>query len=171
VITGGATIDSAIDATRGGALDYLTKPIDGARLATALLNVSRTRALKKEVGSLRSDLRGLGRFGRMVGRSKAMLEIYDLIARVGPNDATVFVTGESGGGAGRGDRSQLSPRRSGLLVPVNRGRLAEPDRASCSATSGAASPARTSSAKATSSARPTARSSWTRSARCRTTSR
>jgi DNA-binding NtrC family response regulator len=89
VITGNATIDSAIAAMQGGALDYLTKPIDRPRLRTALLNVNRTRALKAEVGSLRGELRDLGRFGRMVGHSKAILEVYDLVARVAPTDATV----------------------------------------------------------------------------------
>jgi two-component system response regulator AtoC len=123
VITAGPTIDSAIEATRGGAIDYLTKPIDGPRLATALLNVARTRSLKEEVGSLRADLRGLGRFGRMVGRSKAMMEIYDLIARVGPTEATVFITGESGSGKELVAETvhQISPRRKGPLLPVNCG--------------------------------------------------
>jgi DNA-binding NtrC family response regulator len=125
VITGGASIDSAIDAMRGGAVDYLTKPIDDARLTTALLNVARTRALKEEVGSLRSDLRGLGRFGRMVGRSKAMLEVYDLIARVAPTEAAVFITGESGSGKELVAQTihQISPRKGGVLLPVNCGAL------------------------------------------------
>ena len=98
VITGSTSVDSAVDALHGGALDYLTKPIDRARLRSALVNVNRTRALKQEVGSLRGELRDLGRFGRMVGRSKPMLEVYDLIARVAPTDATVLITGESGTG-------------------------------------------------------------------------
>jgi two-component system, NtrC family, response regulator HydG len=123
VITGGGSIDSAISAMRGGALDYLTKPIDRARLTTALLNLARTRALKEEVGTLRSDLRELGRFGAMVGRSKPMLEVYDLIARVAPTDATVLVTGESGTGKELVAETihRLSPRRSRVLVPVNCG--------------------------------------------------
>jgi DNA-binding NtrC family response regulator len=125
VITGGASIDSAIDAMRGGAVDYLTKPIDSARLTTALLNVARTRALKQEVGSLRNDLRGLGRFGRMVGRSKAMLETYDLIARVAPTEATAFITGESGTGKELVAETihELSPRKAGVLLPVNCGAI------------------------------------------------
>ena len=125
VITGGATIDSAVDAIRGGAVDYLTKPIDDARLTAALLNVVRTRALKEEVGSLRNDLRGLGRFGRMVGRSKPMLGLYDLIARVAPTDATVFITGESGSGKELVAETihHLSPRSSGPLLAVNCGAL------------------------------------------------
>jgi two-component system response regulator AtoC len=125
VITGGASIDSAVDAIRGGAVDYLTKPIDDARLTSALLNVARTRALKEEVGSLRNDLRGLGRCGRMVGRSKVMLELYDLIARVAPTEATVFITGESGSGKELVAETihQLSPRKSGVLLAVNCGAL------------------------------------------------
>ena len=98
MITGSASVDSAVDALRGGALDYLTKPIDRARLRSALVNVARTRALKEEVGSLRGELRELGRFGRMVGRSKPIPTVYDLIARVAPTDATVLITGESGTG-------------------------------------------------------------------------
>ena len=123
VITGGGSIDSAIAAMRGGALDYLTKPIDRARLTTSLLNLARTRALKEEVGTLRSDLRELGRFGAMVGRSKPMLEVYDLIARVAPTDATVLIVGESGTGKELVAETihRLSPRRNEVLVPVNCG--------------------------------------------------
>jgi DNA-binding NtrC family response regulator len=125
VISGGVSVDSAVDAMRGGALDYLTKPIDAARLTTALLNVARTRALKKEVGTLRNDLRDLGRFGPMVGRSKDMLEIYDLIARVAPTEATVFITGESGSGKELVAETihKISPRRGGPLLPVNCGAI------------------------------------------------
>ena len=52
VITGSTSVDVAVDALRGGALDYLTKPIDRSRLRSALVNVTRTRALKEEVGDL-----------------------------------------------------------------------------------------------------------------------
>jgi DNA-binding NtrC family response regulator len=123
VITGSTSVDTAVDALRGGALDYLTKPIDRARLRTALLNVGRTRALKQEVGSLRGELRDLGRFGRMVGRSKPMLEVYDLIARVAPTDATVLVTGESGTGKELVAETihRCSARKESVLLPVNCG--------------------------------------------------
>jgi DNA-binding NtrC family response regulator len=123
VITGSASVDAAVDALRGGALDYLTKPIDRARLRTALLNVARTRELKREVGDLRGELRDLGRFGRLVGRSKPMLEVYDLIARVAPTDATVFITGESGTGKELVAETlhRCSTRKDALLLPVNCG--------------------------------------------------
>ncbi len=125
VITGNASVDSAVDAMQGGALDYLTKPIDHARLRTALLNVNRTRALKAEVGSLRGELRDLGRFGRMVGHSAPILSVYDLVARVAPTDATVFITGESGTGKELVAETihACSARKDALLLPVNCGAI------------------------------------------------
>jgi DNA-binding NtrC family response regulator len=123
VITGSTSVDSAVDALHGGALDYLTKPIDRARLRSALVNVTRTRALKEVVGSLRGELRDLGRFGRMVGRSKPILAVYDLVARVAPTDATVLITGESGTGKELVAETlhHCSPRRDALMLPVNCG--------------------------------------------------
>jgi two-component system, NtrC family, response regulator AtoC len=126
VITGSTSVDTAVDALRGGALDYLTKPIDGARLRTALVNVTRTRALKEEVGSLRGELRDLGRFGRLVGRSKPMLEVYDLVARVAPTDATVLIVGESGTGKElvADTLHRTSARKDAVMLPVNCGAVA-----------------------------------------------
>jgi DNA-binding NtrC family response regulator len=123
VITGSTSVDSAVDALHGGALDYLTKPIDRARLRSALMNVTRTRALKEEVGSLRGELRDLGRFGRMVGRSAPILAVYDLVARVAPTDATVLIIGESGTGKELVAETlhRCSARKNGLLLPVNCG--------------------------------------------------
>jgi two-component system, NtrC family, response regulator AtoC len=125
VITGNATVDSAILAIQGGALDYLTKPIDRARLRAALMNVSRTRALKAEAGSLRNELRDLGRFGRMVGRSASILAVYDLVARVAPTDATVFIRGESGTGKELVAETihQSSGRKNAPMLPVNCGSI------------------------------------------------
>jgi len=123
VVTGSASVESAVDALHGGALDYLTKPIDRARLRSALVNFARTRALRQEVGTLRGELRDLGRFGRMVGRSKAILDVYDLVARVAPTDATVLISGESGTGKELVAETlhQCSKRKDALLLPVNCG--------------------------------------------------
>ncbi|HVP30013.1 MAG TPA: sigma-54 dependent transcriptional regulator [Myxococcota bacterium] len=123
VITGNATVDSAVGALREGVLDYLVKPIDRARLRAALANVARTRALKQEVSSLRSELRELGRFGAMVGASKAMAVVYDAVSRVAPTGATVLVTGESGTGKEVTAETihRLSPRRDAPLLPLNCG--------------------------------------------------
>ncbi len=98
VITGHASVDTAIDALRQGAPDYLTKPVDLARLRAILLNVARRRDMAEEIGGLRGELRDLGRFGALVGRSPPMQRVYEQIARVAPTNATVLITGESGTG-------------------------------------------------------------------------
>jgi len=72
LITGKATVETAVEALRLGAFDYLTKPIDLGRLKTLLARVKDTRELKQEVSSLRAELRDLGRFGPMVGTAPTM---------------------------------------------------------------------------------------------------
>jgi DNA-binding NtrC family response regulator len=126
VITGNASVDSAVQALRGGALDYLTKPIDLSRLKSILAGVARTRSFKAEVRSLRDELRQLGRFGRLVGRSDAMQRTYDLIARVAPTQAGVLLTGESGTGKELAAETihLLSRRRDGPFLAVNCGAIA-----------------------------------------------
>ena len=68
-----------MDALRRGVVDYLTKPVDFARLQMALANLARTLEMKGEIGSLRSELRKLGRFGPLIGASAPMQQVYDLI--------------------------------------------------------------------------------------------
>ena len=121
LITGNATVDSAIAAIRTGVLDYLEKPVDTRRLKSILANVSRTLELKQENQALRFELRKLGRFGGLIGASSAMQRIYDLIARVAPTQASVLITGESGTGKEMVAQTvhQLSTRRSGPFLPVN----------------------------------------------------
>jgi DNA-binding NtrC family response regulator len=123
VITGQASVDSAVEALREGVLDYLVKPVDRARLRATLANVARTRAFKTQLHDLRGDLRNLGRFGPMVGRSKGMQAVYDLVERVAPTDAHVFITGESGTGKEMVAQTihQLSSRREGPMLPINCG--------------------------------------------------
>jgi DNA-binding NtrC family response regulator len=125
VITGNATVDSAVNALRDGALDYLTKPVDRARLKAILTHVSRDRALRAEVAELRGELRDLGRFGLLIGRSKPMQEVYDLITRVAPTSATVFVVGESGTGKELVAQTihALSRRREAPFLAVNCGAI------------------------------------------------
>jgi DNA-binding NtrC family response regulator len=121
LITGHASVESAVEALRRGATDYLTKPLDIARLKAILANAARTRELQAEIGSLRGELRKLGRFGPLVGASPAMGAVYDLIARVAPTDATVCFIGESGTGKEVAARAlyELSRRRKEAFVPVN----------------------------------------------------
>ena len=126
VVTGNATVDSAVRALREGALDYLTKPIDHARLRSVLKGVLRTRGYKTQVRNLRSELRQLGRFEGLIGRSPVMQEVYDLISRVAPTQACVLLTGESGTGKERAATTihQLSRRREGPFLAINCGAVA-----------------------------------------------
>ncbi len=123
VMTGHVAVESAVAALRKGALDYLSKPVDRARLKTVLMNVARTRGLRRDVSSLRDELRGLGRFGEMVGRSAPMQQVYDLISRVAPTQSSVFVTGESGTGKELVAQTvhNLSKRRDHPFVALNCG--------------------------------------------------
>jgi two-component system response regulator AtoC len=123
LITGHASVDTAVEALRLGATDYLTKPVDFGRLKTILANVARTRELQEEIRELRGELRRLGRFGPLVGASAAMGVVYDLIARVAPTEATICIVGESGTGKELAAQAVhgLSRRRKGPFVPVNCG--------------------------------------------------
>ena len=125
LITGHASVETAVEALREGATDYLTKPVDLPRLKAILANVSRTRELQAEIGSLRGELRKLGRFGPLVGSSAAMGAVYDLVTRVAPTDATVCIVGESGTGKEVVAQAvhELSRRRKYPFVPVNCGAI------------------------------------------------
>ena len=123
LITGNGTVDAAVDAIRHGASDYLTKPADLARLQSVLVNVMRRHELKGEIGSLRRELRTLGRFGAMIGSSPPMQACYDLIGRVAPTEASVMIVGESGTGKELVAETihRLSTRKEQPFVAVNCG--------------------------------------------------
>jgi two-component system, NtrC family, response regulator HydG len=123
LVTGQATVGTAVEALRLGATDYLTKPVDFTRVKSILANLARTRELKEEIGSLRGELRRLGRFGPLVGASAPMQQLYDLLSRIAEIDATVLVLGETGTGKGLVAQTihDLSRRSRGAFVSVNCG--------------------------------------------------
>jgi len=125
MISGVATVDSAIEALRQGALDYLLKPLDTRRLRAVLANTARIRTLRDEVSTLRGELRKFGRFGQMIGSSPSMQKVYDLITRVAPTSATVLITGESGTGKELVGQAivDLGPRRQKPFVPLDCGAI------------------------------------------------
>jgi two-component system response regulator AtoC len=125
LMTGHASVDSAVDALRLGVADYLVKPINTQRLKAILARVPRTQDLRAEISDLRGALLEFGRFGSMLGRSPAMHRLYDEIVRVAPTEATVFLVGESGTGKELAAQTvhELSLRRKQAFVPVNCGAI------------------------------------------------
>ncbi len=123
LVTGHASVDTAVAGLRMGVSDYLTKPVDVPRLKAVLAHILGTLQLKEEIGTLRSELRRLGHFGRLIGVSPAMQKVYDLLARVAPTDATVLLTGESGTGKDVVAQTlhELSRRRKQPFLPLNCG--------------------------------------------------
>jgi DNA-binding NtrC family response regulator len=125
VVTGHGSIDSAVDALHWGVIEYLTKPLDIKRFDRVLTGVKRTMALNQEVSELRENLRRLGRFDRLVGGSRAMQRVYDLVSRVARTSSTVLITGETGTGKDLVAESvhRLSRRSTKPFVPVNCGAI------------------------------------------------
>jgi two-component system response regulator HydG len=98
IMTAYASVESAIEALRLGAHDYLLKPVVFEDLLKRVENVVAYRALKNEVGRLRKDItRRLG-FHGIVGESPAIRDTFKLVEKVAPTNATVLITGESGTG-------------------------------------------------------------------------
>jgi len=125
VISGHSTVDDAVVALRLGAVDFLTKPIDMARLHTIVQNQHERLALRGQVQDLREKLRSFGRFGDMVGGSQAMQKVYECISRVAPTNETVLITGPSGAGKEvvASTIHQLSRRHARPFVAINCGAI------------------------------------------------
>jgi DNA-binding NtrC family response regulator len=125
LITGQASVTSVVEALRQGVTDYLTKPVDFERVRSILKEVARSAGLADEIARLREKHLESGHFGSLVGRSRAMQQIYALIARVAPSSATVLISGESGSGKELVARTlhDLSRRRDLPFLAVNCGAI------------------------------------------------
>ncbi|HEX7685175.1 MAG TPA: sigma-54 dependent transcriptional regulator [Trinickia sp.] len=125
VITGHATVESAVTALKMGATDYLVKPINMQRVKAVLDRLPRAGDLKAQIGTLRGELRRMGRFGFMLGSSPAMQSVYDQIGRVAPTAASVLLVGESGTGKEVAAQTihELSLRRKHAFLAVNCGAI------------------------------------------------
>ena len=93
-----ASVESAVEALRFGAYDYLLKPVTFEDLLQKVQNLVTFRALKQEVVRLRRDLHARLGFEGLLGKSPAMAAVFELIDKVAPTHSTVLVTGESGTG-------------------------------------------------------------------------
>jgi DNA-binding NtrC family response regulator len=98
LLTGQGSIETAVEAMKAGAFDYLQKPFPLKDLETVVLKAAERRRLKKENTQLRAMLERSQPTSDMVGRSPAMQEVFRLIERAGPSDKAILILGESGTG-------------------------------------------------------------------------
>lgn len=127
MMTGYASVETAVAALKNGAYDYVTKPLDPEEIAHLVKNAMAHKRSEKENVLLRQTVAEIARPEAMVGQSVAMKRVFDAIETVGPTDATVLITGESGTGKELVARAvhQASPRRFHPLVVIHCGALTE----------------------------------------------
>jgi DNA-binding NtrC family response regulator len=121
MLTGQATIEEAVEATKLGAVNFIEKPIDANRLQVELRNCLERHENARQLEIANRRLRDAGILGSLVGTSKPMQEVTALIKQVAPSSASVLITGESGTGKELAARTihELSPRVSKPFVAVN----------------------------------------------------
>ena len=121
LLTAQGTVESAVEAIRIGAYDYLTKPVDPQRLRILLDKAAERQHALREVKALRRQLRDRGAFGGMIGASPEMRKIYQVVEQAAPTTASVLITGESGTGKELVAQTvhALSPRGQMPYVPIN----------------------------------------------------
>ncbi|MEZ5287002.1 MAG: sigma-54 dependent transcriptional regulator [Vicinamibacterales bacterium] len=128
VVTGFATVKDAVDVIKRGAADYVAKPFQFEELRHVITSALEQRRLKDENAYLRQQLDERFGLGAMVGRSRAMRALYQLIDTVAPTSSTVLITGETGTGKEMVARAihQSSPRRQHRFVALNCSAIPEP---------------------------------------------
>lgn len=127
IITGYASVESAVEAMKLGASDYVKKPFGTQEIALAVRNVMEKRSLVDENIELRKELEERYGFDSLVGASRPMREIFRLIEKIAPSKATVLIQGASGTGKELVARAihYNSPRKKGKFVPINCGGIPE----------------------------------------------
>ena len=121
VVTGDTSLDAAVSAIRAGAYDFVTKPVAPDLLAVVVARAVQHSQLHQEVKRLRQVVGDTQQPGRILGESRAMKLVLDLVARVADSDASVLIMGESGTGKELIARAlhDQSARRAGPFLAVN----------------------------------------------------
>jgi len=127
MITAYGSIPSAIEAMKSGAYEYLLKPFDPDELMVLIEKIRKHQAERRETQFLREQYKERTRFENMIGQSRALQEVFDLIERIAPTDSTVLIKGETGTGKGLAARAIHTKSRRGLgpFVVVNCGAFPE----------------------------------------------
>ncbi len=121
LMTAYASVETAVEALKKGAYDYLTKPLDFDELQLAIGRAMEHSRLREENRLLKESLRLQFDRGNLIGRSAAMTRLLETVAQVAPSEATVLITGESGTGKEMiaGAIHYNSPRREGPFIKIN----------------------------------------------------
>jgi DNA-binding NtrC family response regulator len=121
IITGSASVDTAVAAMREGAYDYLEKPLNVGRLKALLPKALEAYRVKQANRTLEEKLKNLTRFGDLIGQSEEMQAIYNTIERAAPSSASMLIVGESGTGKELVARAihDKSNRHKGPFIAIN----------------------------------------------------
>ena len=121
VITGYGTVKDAVEAIKHGASDFVSKPFQFAELAHVLDSALEQRRLKSENAYLRAQLEERYRFEGIIGKSRPMSKLFQLLETVAPTSSTILITGETGTGKEVVARAihHNSPRRTNRFVTLN----------------------------------------------------
>jgi len=121
MMTAYSSVETAVDALKHGAYDYLTKPLDFDELRLSMERAMDHRQLREENRLLRESLGSHFDRQNIIGRSPAMVRLLETVAQVAPSEATVLITGESGTGKEMiaGALHFNSPRKDGPFVKIN----------------------------------------------------
>ncbi len=121
LLTAQGTVDTAVEAVKAGAEDYLTKPLDPTRLQRLLERVAEINKQKRENQVLRRQLSERGRFGKIIGHSQGMRALYQVLEQAAPTPASILILGESGTGKELVAQTihQLSPRVNAPFIGIN----------------------------------------------------
>ncbi len=125
MISAYASIETAVEATKSGAFDFITKPFKNEELLLVVKNGLKKRSLEIENRQLKNTLKERASFKNLVGKSEPMQQVFDLITQVAPRRSTVLIAGESGTGKELVARAihSCSPRSNHAFVAVNSGSI------------------------------------------------
>jgi two-component system response regulator HydG len=127
IMTGYASVETAVTALKNGAYDYVSKPLDPEEIAHLVKNALAHKRVESENVLLRETVAAVARPDDMIGQSGAMRKVFDAVETVGPTEASVLITGESGTGKELVARAihAASPRRFHPMVVIHCGALTE----------------------------------------------